>query len=846
METSGPERTDAGECCRFPYTAVRAGVNASEVAELDRRAADCRRGDADFAAWAGGQGPIAHDTETQVRIHALAHSVVAGGAAPDRGAVYRLLAAADRITAAAMWLVAHMTYARHVYRDGRPLAAEDFKPTPEGHTGGALNIVPAYVGYLAANALTGHTRSWLMGQGHCVAGIDAVNLFVGNLSPAHAERYGVDDAGLTRFVRDFYSYAVRADGAPDSPLGSHVNVHTAGGLIEGGYLGFAELQYPHIPLAGERLVAFLSDGAFEEQRGADWTARWWRAEDCGLVVPVMILNGRRIEQRTQMDQSGGVAWFMEHLRLNGFDPVVVDGRDPAAIAWAIVTCERALEDRAAGVSTGALRYPIPIPYAIAETVKGYGFPGAGTNAAHNLPLGANPRVDTAARQAFNEGARRLFVPAPTIAAARATLGTHAAQGRPLERDHPAAVRHPPLPALPPAPWRLVGADAASPTDALDEVFVGMVAANPGLRPRVGNPDELRSNGLVRTLERLKHRAAHPEPGIAESLHGGVITALNEEAVVSAALANKGGLNLVVTYEAFAVKMLGAIRQELIFARHQLEAGSPPGWLAVPVIATSHTWENGKNEQSHQDPTFCEALLGEMSDCSRVTFPADANSAIATLQAAYRSRGCIWTLVVPKRPVPSVLNPAMAAQLVADGAIRLRGSGAASERVILGAVGAYQLVDALRASDRLNLRGVAHALVYLAEPGRFRAPRDEHEARHATPPALREALFPVSAPVRVWLVHTRPEPFLGTVRPLDTGDQRTRVLGYINRGGTLDTAGMQFANRVSWAHALRAVAEGLETDPRALLTEEELAAIEGRGDPLLVMRRPGNGARVPRQ
>ena len=42
---------------------------------------------------------------------------------------------------------------------GRALAAEDFKPQPEGHTGGALNMVPAYAGYLAVNAASGITRA---------------------------------------------------------------------------------------------------------------------------------------------------------------------------------------------------------------------------------------------------------------------------------------------------------------------------------------------------------------------------------------------------------------------------------------------------------------------------------------------------------------------------------------------------------------------------------------------------------------------------------------------------------------------------------------------------------------
>ncbi|WP_251360288.1 hypothetical protein, partial [Staphylococcus aureus] len=65
---------------------------------------------------------------------------------------------------------------------------------------------------------------------------------------------------------------------------------------------------------------------------------------------------------------------------------------------------------------------------------------------------------------------------------------------------------------------------------------------------------------------------------------------------------------------------------------------PAGWLGWPLVATSHTWENGKNQQSHQDTTFCEALLGEMSDMVRVLFPADHNSALALLPTIYRSRG----------------------------------------------------------------------------------------------------------------------------------------------------------------------------------------------------------------
>lgn len=800
---------------------------------MSERAALYRERSAPFAQWAAGYGIIAHTDRTQVRVHDLAQHLTLRGAASSPEEIYGRLAAADRLACAAMWTVAHMTYARRVYLDGRALGPEDFKGRPEGHTGGALNMAPAYVGYLLANALSGLTRAWLMGQGHCVAAIDAINALVGNMTPAHAARYGLSDEGLSRLCADFYSYAQRPDGAPADPLGSHVNPHTAGGLIEGGYLGFAELLYVHMPLPGERLVAFLSDGAFEEQRGSDWAPRWWRAPDCGLVSPILIANGRRIDQRSTLSQQGGTGWLSAHLRLHGFDPIEVDGRDPADFAWAIHEMEERLAAAGRAASAGRAGYPVPLPYAIAESEKGFGLPGAGTNLAHNLPLGQSPARSAEARAAFNGAARRLWVPQEELAAAAARLCTHAEDRRPLERDHALMRRRVPAPALPPPPFCAPADGGRSPMEGLDAYFCDVVRANPGLRPRVGNPDEMRSNRLNKTLDLLRHRVAAPEPGVAEALDGAVITALNEEAVVCAALGNQGGVNLVATYEAFGVKMLGALRQEILFARHRRDAGDPPGWLGVPVVLTSHTWENGKNEISHQDPTLCEALLGEMSDVSRVLFPADWNTAVAALRGAYAARGEIWILVVPKLALPVHLDGAAAEALLADGALRLRGGDDA--QVLLLCAGAYQLGEALRAADRLAARDVPAAVVYLLEPARFRAPRDAREAAWAAGPALRQRLFPPAVTARVILGHTRPEPLLGLLRPLDTGPERTRALGYLGRGGTLDVAGMLFANRCTWAHAVDAAAAALGRDPAELLEAEELAAVRGEAAPAVLWR-----------
>jgi phosphoketolase len=783
----------------------------------------------DFKAnWRAGYGVIQHTSETVERMESMLEQLLARGALPDRETGFALLAAADRIASQGLWLVAHMTYAARVYTDGRELGADDFKQHPEGHTGGALNIAIAYVGYLLANALSGHTRAWLMEQGHCVAAIDSVNILVGNSGALHAARYPHSDAGLTALVNDFYSYAIDAEGRPASPIGSHVNAHTAGGILEGGYLGFAGLQYVHMPLPGQRLVAFLSDGAFEEQRGPDWAPRWWRAEDCGLVAPIMIANGRRIDQRTTMSQSGGTDWFKQHLRLNGFEPIVIDGRDPVAFAWAILTQERYIEHAAQRVADGKEQYPIALPYTIAETVKGFGFPGAGSNRAHNLPLPGNPHVDAQAREQFNSGAQRLFVAAAELEAAVATLNNHGASRRERERDHALADIRVAAPLVPELPWQARGA-CVPPMAGLDAAFVALVRANPQLRPRVGNPDELRSNRCNSTLDLLKHRVTAPEPGIAEAVQGAVITALNEEAVACAVLGNKQGLNLLVSYEAFAAKMLGSLRQEIIFSRHCKESGRAPGWRSVPLVVTSHTWENGKNEQSHQDPTIAEALLGEMSDVSRVLFPVDWNSAIASLLDVYAGCGAIATLVVPKNELPVRLDADQARALVTDGLLCIDGENNAPLQLL--AIGAYQLEQALLAAQRLRERGAAVSVWAVLEPGRLRAPRDACERDYIEGSAL---LLP-AAEQRVLFCHTRPEPMLGALRPLDLGPARTRALGYCNRGGTLDSFGMLFANRCTWAHGLAALAELRGVAAGEWLSAEELAAVEGRGDPQVLRK-----------
>jgi phosphoketolase len=216
----------------------------------------------------------------------------------------------------------------------------------------------------------------------------------------------------------------------------------------------------------------------------------------------------------------------------------------------------------------------------------------------------------------------------------------------------------------------------------------------------------------------------------------------------------------------------------------------------------------------------------------VLFAADHNSAAALIEGVFQTRGQIWAMVVPKQSdVADVLTLAEARRLLADGAIELSFAGhrASEAGIVLTALGAYQLPHVLAASARLAERDCPHRVVYMLEPGRFRAPRSDIEARHAAAPALVDALYPADADVRVFLTHTRPEPLLGVLGPLHTG-RRTAALGYVAEGGTLDVEGLLFVNGCTWAHVLRALARIHDTEPARYLTEREREALEGRRHP----------------
>ncbi|MGA4817439.1 hypothetical protein ACPA9J_33230 [Pseudomonas aeruginosa] len=116
-----------------------------------------------------------------------------------------------------------------------------------------------------------------------------------------------------------------------------------------------------------------------------------------------------------------------------------------------------------------------------------------------------------------------------------------------------------------------------------------------------------------------------------------------------------------------------------------------------------------------------------------------------------------------------------------GALRLRSAAADRQRQLPART------DAPR-RWRLAEAGQAYRLVYLQEPGQLPRAARSLGGRGGGRRALVERLFPDSHERRVLLTHMRAEVARGHLWPILPDARRTSVLGYRNRGGTLDRGG----------------------------------------------------------
>jgi phosphoketolase len=206
--------------------------------------------------------------------------------------------------------------------------------------------------------------------------------------------------------------------------------------------------------------------------------------------------------------------------------------------------------------------------------------------------------------------------------------------------------------------------------------------------------------------------------------------------------------------------------------------------------------------------------------------------IEAISSIYNSRGRIATVVIAKGKVANNCTAEQAKQSVEAGCFIESHDENAEVQLI--AIGSYQLGQIMRAAAVLREIGIKCSVVAIIEPGRFRIGRDKIEKGYIHGKEKINHLIPY-VKNRMFVSHTHQEVISGVLRPLDTGFSNSRFIGYKNKGGTLDTFGMLFANSQTWAHIIREVIEIFDTkySITQLLSKREIEALNGDGDPLIL-------------
>ncbi|ALO45026.1 hypothetical protein [Pseudohongiella spirulinae] len=716
---------------------------------------------------------------------------------PEQQNNAELLLAAERVSRMAKWLVINMTYARNVHLDGRPLTATDLKGRPAGNTSAALRYVPLYVGYLLANALSGKTRAWLMSCDAGSVAVDAVNVLIGNADESQLSCYSMSDEGLSRLCRDYFSDEVTLPESVHAANGSALRPHSAAALASGVHAGNTARQFVHMPLPGQELVVFLDQHDLGSQPGTDWGAYWWRGEDSGLVMPLLQVGD---------DFAAATALLNEQ----GFNPVLVDGDDPIAIARVIIELGENLQEQHRRVITGEINYPVRMPLAVIHFSPSF-----------ELPETSSLRV--------NEILQPLHVPVALLEQAADMLNCHARQRRTAAKDHwlcQLQVSQPELPYFAP----LEPFDRRAPIDIIDDWICHLVEQNPFHRFRIVHTGYCTPCLMPQSLTLLNVRTSSDEPDRAGSRNGAVIVAANEESAVAAALANKQGINLVLAQEAAGISLYRSLRREAVFAREQSACGCQTNWIAVPILITAHVWDNSRSGLCQQSPALTEAWLEEMSDVAPVYFPVDAETAVAVTEFVYSQRARVALVVLPGSAVPLVTNTEQAMLAAARGITVISQDDDPEFQLI--AIGAYQLAQVQRAAVRLRERGYRCSVISILEPGRFRVARDERESDYIYDTDTLKFLIPDTS-IRLLVTHVHGDIAAGLLRRLADGAEHFHVMGYCNQGGTLDVFGLLYANHQTWAHVLQQCALARNLDMADLLNDAELQAVTGRGDPAVL-------------
>ena len=707
-----------------------------------------------------------------------------------------------------------------------PLKVEHLKPRLLGHWGTTpgLNFIYAHLNRVIRMRDLDMIGVW--GPGHGAPGLVANAYLEGTYSEVYPD-VAQDSAGLRRLMRQF-SFP---GGIP-----SHASPELPGSIHEGGELGYSLAHAFGAALDNPGLIVACVVGDGEAETGplaASWHSnKFLDPATDGAVLPILHLNGYKIANPTilaRMPEAELKSLFVGY----GYEPIFVEGDDPACMHQAMATAlDAALDDIAeiqGSARGGEIQRP-RWPMIVLRSPKGWtgpksvdGKPVEGTWRSHQVPVAAvreNPEHRAILErwlrsyrpeELFDERGRligRLAALAPTgerrLSANPQANGGRNAQALRLPdlRRHEVAVpSH--------------GTTTAEATRVLGTFLRDALTLNAEARNfRIMGPDETTSNRLDATFEvtdRVWQEAILPgDDHLAR--HGRVMEILSEHLcegwLEGYVLTGRHGL--FACYEAFIHIVDSMVNQHAKWLKGSRALAWRRPVPSLNILLSSHVWRQDHNGFSHQDPGFIDFVANKRGDTARIYLPPDANTLLCIMDHCLRTHDRINVVVAGKQPALQWLSLDEAARHCAAGA-RIwdwaSNEGEAEPDVVMACAGDVPTLEALAAVDWLR-RHVPKMRIRVVNVVNLMTLASREMHPHGLDDPTFDSLFTHDQPVVFayhgypWLIHR--------LTYKRTNHANFHVHGFIEEGTTTTPFDMCVLNRLDRYHLALAA---LQATPR---------------------------------
>ncbi len=546
----------------------------------------------------------------------------------------------------------------------RPLERRHVKPRLLGHWGTTPGLNLLYVHLNRLIKENDLDMIYIIGPGHGGPGLVAHTYLEGT----YTEIYPAIERsrnGLQRLFRQFsWPYGVPSHVAPETP----------GSIHEGGELGYSLAHAYGAAFDNPDLIVACIVGDGEAETGA-LAASWHSnkflnpARD-GAVLPILHLNGFKIANPTVLARISREE-LTALLRGYGYDPLFVEGEEPAAVHQALAaTLDRVLAEirRIQNEARGARHVKrARWPMVVFRTPKGWtgpkfvdGKPVEGTWRAHQVPISDFEKPEhLAALEAWLESYRpsELFDPDGKFRdeiAALAPTG-HRRMGANLHANGGALLQPLSLPPFRDYAVKLAGPGAveAEATRILGKYLRDVFKLNAHKRNfRLFGPDETASNRLdaVYAAAEKEWMGAIEDVDADLSPDGRVLEVLSEHLcqgwLEGYLLTGRHGL--FSCYEAFIHIVDSMVNQHAKWLKTTRDIPWRKPIASLNYLLTSHVWRQDHNGFSHQDPGFIDHLANKKAEIVRIYLPPDANCLLSVADHCLRSLDYINAIVAGKQ------------------------------------------------------------------------------------------------------------------------------------------------------------------------------------------------------